>query len=83
MILKKTKLFYALMCLAGFLIILLPVGIANFYVGYILKDSPCVLCWGQREAMIFIGVLALFIVRYDMKAKYLAMLLIVTAFGLW
>lgn len=80
---KKTKLFYALMCLAGFLIILLPVGIANFYVGYILKDSPCVLCWGQREAMIFIGVLALFIVRYGMKAKYLAMLLIVTAFGLW
>ncbi|MCR8685446.1 disulfide bond formation protein DsbI [Campylobacter ureolyticus] len=80
---KKTKLFYALMCLAGFLIILLPVGIANFYFGYVLKDSPCTLCWGQREAMIFIGVIALFIVRYGMKAKYLAMLLIVTAFGLW
>lgn len=34
---NKTKNFYTLMCLAGFLIILLPVGIANFdiwlYVG--------------------------------------------------
>lgn len=80
---KKVKLFYALMCLAGFLIILLPVGIANLYFGYVLKDSPCTLCWGQREAMIFIGVLALFIVRYGLKPKYLAMLLIVTAFGLW
>ncbi|WP_297573752.1 disulfide bond formation protein B [uncultured Campylobacter sp.] len=80
---KKAKLFYALMCLAGFLIILLPVGIANFYFGYVLKDSPCTLCWGQREAMIFIGAIALFIVRYGMKAKYLASLLVVTAFGLW
>lgn len=80
---KKVKLFYSLMCLAGFLIILLPVGIANLYFGYVLKDSPCTLCWGQREAMIFIGVLALFIVRYGLKPKYIAMLLIVTAFGLW
>lgn len=80
---KKVKLFYTLMCLAGFLITLLPVGIANLYFGYVLKDSPCTLCWGQREAMIFIGVLALFIVRYGLKPKYIAMLLIVAAFGLW
>ena len=71
------------MCLAGFLIILLPVGIANLYFGYVLKDSPCTLCWGQREAMIFIGVMALFIVRYGMKAKYLAMILVMAGFGLW
>ncbi|QCD44257.1 disulfide bond formation protein B [Campylobacter mucosalis] len=80
---KKAKFFYGLMFLAGFLIILLPVGIANLYFGYVLKDSPCTLCWGQREAMIFIGVMALFIVRYGMKAKYLATLLVMTAFGLW
>jgi len=80
---KKAKFFYALMCLAGFLIILLPVGIANLIFGYVLKDSPCTLCWGQREAMIFIGVMALFIVRYGLKAKYLAMLLVMTGFGLW
>ncbi|MGG7072776.1 disulfide bond formation protein B [Campylobacter sp. 9BO] len=80
---NKTKFFYTLMCLAGFLIILLPVGIANFYFGYVLKDSPCTLCWGQREAMIFIGVMALFIVRYGLKARYIGTLLVMTAFGLW
>lgn len=80
---KKAKFFYTLMCLAGFLIILLPVGIANLYFGYVLKDSPCTLCWGQREAMIFIGVMAFFIVRYGMKARYLAMILIMAGFGLW
>ncbi|EGK8165710.1 disulfide bond formation protein B [Campylobacter coli] len=80
---NKTKNFYTLMCLAGFLIILLPVGIANFVFGYMLGDSPCTLCWGQREAMIFIGVIALFIVRYGMKGKYLAALLIMTAVGLY
>ncbi|MGH1600288.1 disulfide bond formation protein DsbI [Campylobacter majalis] len=80
---NKAKLFYTLMCLAGFLIILLPVGIANFYFGYVLKDSPCTLCWGQREAMIFIGVMALFIVRYGLKARYIGTLLVMTAFGLW
>ncbi|HEG0588830.1 TPA: disulfide bond formation protein B [Campylobacter coli] len=80
---NKTKNFYTLMCLAGFLIILLPVGIANFVFGYMWGDSPCTLCWGQREAMIFIGVIALFIVRYGMKGKYLAALLIMTAVGLY
>ena len=58
------------------MIILLPVGIANLFFGYVLKDSPCTLCWGQREGMIFIGVTALFIVRYGLKARYLAMLLL-------
>lgn len=80
---KKAKFFYTLMCLAGFLIILLPVGIANLIFGYVLKDSPCTLCWGQREGMIFIGIMALFIVRYGLKAKYLATLLVMTGFGLW
>ncbi|AJC88395.1 disulfide bond formation protein B [Campylobacter insulaenigrae] len=80
---NKTKFFYFLMCLAGFLIILLPVGIANLIFGYVLADSPCTSCWGQRESMVFIGVAALFIVRYGVKGKFLAFLLIATAFGLW
>lgn len=80
---RSVKLFYALMCLAGFLIILLPVGIANIVFGYFLGDSPCVLCWGEREAMIFIGLIALMIVRYGFKPRYISMLLIVTAFGMW
>ncbi|TQR32494.1 disulfide bond formation protein B [Campylobacter sp. MIT 99-7217] len=71
------------MCLAGFILILLPVGIANIIFGYMMGDSPCTLCWGQREAMIFIGVMALFIFRYGLKPQYLASLLVMTAFGLY
>ncbi len=80
---KEAKTFYFLMCLAGFALILLPVGIANIVFGYMMGDSPCTLCWGQREAMVFIGVMALFIVRYGLKPKYLATLLVMTAFGLY
>lgn len=80
---KKAKNFYTLMCLAGFFIILLPVGIANFFFGYMLGDSPCTLCWAQRESMIFIGVVAFFIVRYGVKGKYIATLLFMAAFGLY
>lgn len=80
---KKVSNFYMLMCWAGFLIILLPVGIANFVFGYILGDSPCTLCWAQRESMIFIGVMAFFVVRYGMKGKYLAWILLMAAFGLY
>ncbi|RAX58664.1 disulfide bond formation protein B [Helicobacter monodelphidis] len=80
---NKARNFYSLMCWAGFLLILLPVGIANFVFGYILGDSPCTLCWAQRQSMIFIGVIAFFIVRYGLNGKYLATLLVMTAFGLY
>ncbi len=75
--------FYFLMCCAATLIILLPVGIANLYFGYVLLDSPCTLCWGQRIAMIFIGLSAFFIVRYGFKFRYLASILIFAGFGLF
>lgn len=57
------------MCLAGFLIILLPVGIANLVFGYMLGDSPCTLCWGQRQAMIYIGVIAFLSLDMELKAN--------------
>ncbi|HJE66171.1 MAG TPA: disulfide bond formation protein B [Campylobacter avium] len=79
----KVKNFYFLLSLAAFLIILLPVGIANIVFGYMMGDSPCYLCWGQREAMIFIGVVAFFIVRYGFKGKYIAALLLISAVGLY
>lgn len=80
---EKAKLFYTLMWLSGALIILLPVGIANLFLGYVLGDSPCSSCWGQRQSMMYIGALALFIARFGLKPKYIAMILIMTAFGLW
>ncbi len=80
---QNGKLFYFLMICAATLIILLPVGIANLFFGYVLHDSPCSLCWGQRIAMIFIGTIAFFIVRYGAKPQYLATLLVFTAGGLY
>lgn len=80
---KKAKTWYDIVCWGGLLIVLLPAGIANVVLGYMMGDSPCTLCWGQRQEMMFIGVVALFIVRYGVKPKYLAMLLIMAAVGLW
>ena len=61
---KKAKTFYDIVCWGGLLIVLLPVGIANIILGYFMGDSPCTLCWGQRQNMAYIGVVALFMVRY-------------------
>ncbi|BCX80079.1 disulfide bond formation protein B [Campylobacter sp. 19-13652] len=80
---QKARRFYTLFALAAIGIFALPVGIANFIFGYVLGDSPCTLCWGQRQSMIYIGVAVLFILRYGMRPRYLGMLLIMTAFGLW
>ena len=48
---KKAKTFYDIVCWGGLLIVLLPVGIANIILGYMMGDSPCTLCWGQRQQM--------------------------------
>lgn len=80
---KKAKIFYDILCWGGLLIVLLPVGIANIVLGYGMGDSPCTLCWGQREEMAFIGVVALFMVRYGFKPKYLATMMVMAAVGLW
>ena len=75
---SRGTFFYFLLCTAAAIVFLLPVGIANMVFGYILGDSPCTLCWGQRIAMIFIALCAFFIVRYGFKPKYIASLLIFT-----
>ena len=76
---SKAKTFYDLICWGGLLIVLLPVGIANVILGYFMGDSPCTLCWGQRQEMAYIGVVALFMVRYGFKPKYLATMLVMAA----
>ena len=81
--LGKAKTWYDIVCWGGSLIVLLPVGIANVILGYMMGDSPCTLCWGQREEMAFIGVVALFMVRYGFKPKYLAMMLVMAGVGLY
>lgn len=81
--LRRAKTFYDIVCWGGLLIVLLPVGIANLILGYMLGDSPCTLCWAQRQQMAYIGVIALMMVRYGFKPKYLGMMLVMAAFGLY
>ena len=45
------------MTTAVLLILAIPVGIANIYLGYVVGESPCTLCWFERIGMILIGVL--------------------------
>lgn len=79
---KKTK-FYTLISLAILGIIVFPVGIANIILGYMLGDSPCTSCWSLRITMIIIATAALFIVRYGLRLKYVGVILIAAAYGLW
>lgn len=68
---SRGTFFYFLLCTAAAIVFLFPVGIANMVFGYILGDSPCTLCWGQRIAMIFIALCAFFIVRYALNRNTL------------
>ena len=38
--LAKAKTYYDIICWGGLLIVLLPVGIANIILGYMMGDSP-------------------------------------------
>lgn len=80
---RQASNFYNLITWGGLLIVLLPVGIANLILGYLMGDSPCTLCWGQRQQMAYIGVVALFMARYGFKPKYLATMLVMAAVGLY
>ncbi|AFI05287.1 disulfide bond formation protein B [Helicobacter cetorum] len=80
---KENHKFYTLFSLAILGILIFPVGLANFYFGYVLKDSPCIFCWAQRMNMIFVGAVALLVVRFGFKPRYIALLLLIASSGLY
>lgn len=69
--------------IAVFLILALPVGIANIYLGYILGESPCTSCAYERFGMVVVGALGLFMVRYGPHYKYVAALAFASFFYLY
>ena len=77
------KRFNLLMTTAVLLILAIPVGIANIYLGYVVGESPCTLCWFERIGMILIGVLGIFILRYGAKIKYVSAVFICAAYGIF
>lgn len=63
------KRFNLLMTTAVLLILAIPVGIANIYLGYVVGESPCTLCWFERIGMILIGVLGIFICATEPRSN--------------
>ncbi len=79
----QEKTFNWIMTTAVLLILAIPVGFANIWLGYIIGESPCTLCWYQRIGMIVIGALGLCILRYGPKIKYVSTILLFGAYGIY
>jgi disulfide bond formation protein DsbB len=79
----NNKNFSAVVALCSLMVLAIPVGIANMWLGYVVGESPCTLCWNERIGMVVVGILALFMVVYGPKLKYIGAMMICSAYGLW
>jgi disulfide bond formation protein DsbB len=50
-------------------------------LGVLDGDSPCILCWAQRTSMVLIALVALFVLRYGPRPRYLGMVVLLGVFG--
>lgn len=76
------KSFNSVVTLAA-LIIAIVLGTASFYLGFIDKESPCILCWAHRMLMIGTSMFAFMIVRYGPRPKYIGWLIFIAVFGMF
>lgn len=68
--------------LAWIVIVLLAVPVGGaLYLGVAKGESPCILCWAQRTSMLLIALVALFVVRYGPRPRYLGMVVLLGAWG--
>ncbi|NJD11893.1 MAG: disulfide bond formation protein B, partial [Gemmatimonadetes bacterium] len=68
--------------LAWVVIVLLAVPVGGaLWLGVIQGESPCILCWAQRTSMVLIALVALFVVRYGPRPRYLGMVVLLAAWG--
>lgn len=68
--------------LAWLVIALLAVPIGGaLWLGFVHGESPCILCWAERTSMMLIALVALFVVRYGPRPRYLGMLMLLCAWG--
>lgn len=67
---------------AVLLVLAIPVGIANTYLGYVICEGPCTLCWWKRIGMVVVGVAGILILHYGLKARYIAGVLFGAAYGI-
>jgi disulfide bond formation protein DsbB len=68
--------------LAGLVIALLAVPVGGaLWLGVAHGESPCILCWTQRTSMVLMALVALFVVRYGPRPRYVGVLVLLGAWG--
>jgi disulfide bond formation protein DsbB len=68
--------------LAGLVIALLAVPVGGaLWLGVAHGESPCILCWAQRTSMVLMALVALFVVRYGPRPRYVGVLVLLGAWG--
>ena len=74
---------YPPLTLAVLALVVGPIGIAVFILGFGFGDSPCVLCWAQRTGMMLIALTGLFIIRFGPRPRYIGLAVLQAGFGLY
>ena len=74
---------YTPLTLAVLALVIGPIGIAVFVLGFGMGDSPCVLCWAQRTGMVLIALTGLFVIRFGPRPRYIGLAVLLAAFGLY
>jgi disulfide bond formation protein DsbB len=74
---------YMPLTLAVLALVIGPIGIAVFVLGFGFGDSPCVLCWAQRTGMVLIALTGLFVIRFGPRPRYLGTAVLLAGFGLY
>ena len=77
------KTFDAVVATAALALMIFLLGGSTIWLGYIKGESPCTLCSYERFGFAIIGVLALFILRYGPRHKYIVTLNLAAFFFLW
>jgi hypothetical protein len=52
-------------------------------LGVLAGDSPCILCWAERTSMVLIGLVALFVIRYGPRPRYVGMVVLLGTWGVF
>ncbi len=78
----KSETLYTVLAVVVLTLLAIPVGGA-LVLGFILGDSPCIMCWEQRIGMLIIGLLGLFILRYGARPRYIGMAILVSSWGMF
>ena len=61
-------------------LLVVPIGGA-LWLGFVHGESPCILCWSERTSMLLIALVALFVVRFGPRPRYVGMLVVLGAWG--